>query len=97
MQFSHIVTLYKMAKAHDGAFTDMRPGETREVWGDLRSVKRAEFYAAQAAGVQTDAAVLLHRQDYDDEEQLEVGGLVYQVIRAYATGPDLIELTCARM
>ena len=62
----------------------------REVLAVLRSVSRAEFYAAQAVDYHPELVfVLSDYLDYADETLLLHDGRLYRVLRTYRTGQAL--------
>ena len=62
----------------------------REVLAALRSVSRAEFYAAQAVDYHPELVfVLSDYLDYTDETLLLHDGRLYRVLRTYRTGQAL--------
>lgn len=62
----------------------------REVFVALRSVGRAEFYAAQATDYRPEMVfVLSDYLDYADETLLLHDGRLYRVLRTYRTGQAL--------
>ncbi|MBQ3329994.1 MAG: hypothetical protein IJG87_02320 [Ruminococcus sp.] len=63
---------------------------TRAVFGDVRSVSRAEFFAAGAEGLRPEYQVSMFAPDYEGEKlaRLEIGGTMYQfaIYRTYFDG-----------
>ncbi len=66
--------------------------QVRTVYGERRSVKWAEFFAAEAAGTTLTAVFVLHADEYSGERVIEWNGNRYSVQRAYETG-STVELT----
>lgn len=66
--------------------------QVRTVYGERRSVKWAEFFAAEAAGTTLTAVFVLHADEYSGERVIEWNGNLYSVQRAYETG-STVELT----
>lgn len=67
---------------------------TRQVFCEVRSVSRSEWYSAQAQNIQADIVFALTVDaDYDGEKELIFHGQKFRVIRTYMT-EDGIELTC---
>lgn len=68
---------------------------TTEVFCDIRSVTRSEFYSAAHNGLQPSLVLRIsHAADYNGEKLAEVDGRLYSVIRSYrAPGTDAVELT----
>ena len=65
------------------------------VWADKLSAKRAEHYAANAAGIRVDIVFSVNADDYTGQTEVEWGGTKYSVVRSYAVGRGRVELTCA--
>lgn len=69
----------------------------REVFAEIRSATRSEYYNALNAGIQP--AFVFHltlAEDYQDERYVRYNGLKYRVVRTYMTDDDGIELTVER-
>lgn len=67
---------------------------TRQVFCEVRSVSRSEWYSAQAQNIQADIVFALTVEaDYQGEKELYYHDLKYRVIRTYVSD-DGIELTC---
>lgn len=74
------------------------PNKTRtttEIFCDIRSVTRSEFYSAAQSGLAPSLALRIsHAVDYNGQKLVEVEGDLYSVIRAYrAPDTDAVELT----
>jgi len=65
------------------------------VWADKLSVKRAEHYAANAAGIRVDIVFSVNADDYTGQTEVEWNSTKYNVVRSYAVGRGRVELTCA--
>jgi len=94
--FDAEVNLCKVVKGYSGGFPTETETKTA-VWADVQSVKRQEFYAAQSAGVQADIVFVVNTLDFDEHTRVEHDGKTYEIKRAYQTGLDHVELTCARV
>jgi len=66
------------------------------VFADKKSVKRQEYYAANAAGSRADVTFVVNADDYADQMRVEHNGIRYEVKRAYQIGLGRVELTCAK-
>lgn len=69
---------------------------SRSVWAERKTAKRAEFYSALAVNVRADVVFVVNIIDYENEQEIECGGEIYDVIRTYQNTLDHIELTCQR-
>ena len=83
---------------------DGYPKETetrREVFADVQSARRSEFYAARQTGTAINIVFLVRAVDYKDETRIEYirpgddEASVYSVIRAHTKGGEIYELNCA--
>lgn len=66
-----------------------------EVYVDLRSVKRSEFYASLQTGQELSVAFVMRVCDYAGQRRIEHDGKQYTVIRSYTDDGELLELNCA--
>lgn len=73
-----------------------QPIETEtEVYADVQSVKRSEFYIGRQAGLALAAAFLVRTCDYDGQPLVEYDGKRYRVERTYTKDGELVELNCS--
>ena len=74
-------------------------GTARQVYGNIRSVSRAEFFAAGEEGLRAEYQVRMFAPDYQGEQiaRIEIGGVMYQfkVYRTYIDANEQIELYLA--
>lgn len=88
-----VVDLISEAPGVHGVFEDPVQS-THQVFVEVRSVSRSEWYAAQAQNIQADIVfVLTVDADYNGEKELIFHDQKYRVIRTYMSD-DGIELTC---
>ena len=93
--WADVVKLRAVTKQYvDGFLTEVAT-ET-EVFADRHGVVRAEYYAAQAAGMQADIAFTLRLAEYGGQSELAYGGKIYDVVRTYELDSERIDLTCRR-
>lgn len=99
--YDEIISLIAEEKSAD-KYGDITVIQTsRNVFADLKSITRSEFYQAQAAGMKPEVKfVLADYLDYRNEEIVRYqpfGGVEedYSVIRTYRNGNQL-ELICKR-
>lgn len=87
MFFSDRVTLIAETLDWDdiGNTVPAQPVE-REVWADVRSISRAEFAAAGAAGLKPSLMAVVHACDYGGQTRLRWEGLTLEVYRTYRPG-----------
>lgn len=95
MYFSDKITLRTITRGNDA---DGYPTETNtdtEVWANVVSVTRAEFYASNANGINATQMFQINAEDWGNQTRVVYGGKVYEVIRAYQKGLGVVELTCS--
>lgn len=85
----------KTVTSYDDFGNPVKETETTEIFCDLRSVTRSEFYSAAHNGLQPSLILWIsHAADYNDEKLVRVDGNLYSVIRSYrAPDSDAVELT----
>lgn len=69
----------------------------REIYCNVKSISRSEFYNASTAGLKPSLIFLIHSFEYNNEEKVEFNGCAYNVIKTYMVNKDEIELTCEEM
>lgn len=76
-----------------------RPTETtREVFCQINSVTRSEFYSALNVGIRPELVFRLSvREEYQDERLACFEGKRYEIIRTYETEDGGIELTVRKV
>lgn len=92
MYFSDRITLIAETLTLDRIGNTV-PGDPvkTEVWADVRSIYRAEFAAAGAAGLKPSLMAVVHASDYGGQTRLRWEGLTLEVYRTYRRG-DVVEL-----
>ena len=68
----------------------------REVYAQLRSITRAEWFEAGRNGLRPDIAFVMMVFDYHGEEIIEWNGRRYGVYRTFIGRNDTIELYCEK-
>ena len=103
MFWSEVADLVKIENAtdEDGYTDETEVSRVKNVFINVKSVKRAEFYAARQAGVDMAMTFEVRTADYTGENIVEYKQpghkkpTAYRVIRTYTEGGDIIELNCA--
>ena len=102
MLWRDVATLVKVVKeTDDDGYKTPQTETRREVFVDVRSVKRSEFYAAKQAGTEIALVFLVRAADYDGETLVEYRKTetdeptAYRVVRAYTKAEEVFELNCA--
>lgn len=67
----------------------------RDVFADVKSVKRSEFWAGRQSDVELVLTVGMRACEYDGERLLDYNGKRYRVERAYTADGENIELNCS--
>lgn len=85
-------------KPNENGFQEETMVET-EIWGNIGSVKRQEFYAAAREGIQLDAAVTINAEDFKaavvngkKPELCRIGSVLHRIYRTYQTNDVEMEL-----
>lgn len=98
MYFSDQITLRSVIPViNSGGF---KTGETNTdvtVWADVKSVGRAEFYAADSVGRKIDIVFTVNQEDYAEQMTVVYSSTTYKVERAYNKGLGTVELMCSRL
>lgn len=99
--FDNRIKLIKTVTAQDENSYDIEKevGE-KTVFCEIKSVGRAEFYAAGQSGMKADAVITVHADEYSGETLIETLdfslNVRFRVGRSFKTGRD-IELTCSQV
>lgn len=97
MLYCDVIELISQKTKQDADGYPVIQEEKKEVFADVHSVTRTEFFAALKVGISETIAFRMASCDYDNEKLIEYGGLRYQVERAYRTNMDQIELNCSEV
>lgn len=86
--FDSVIKLIKVTETRN-AFGGLVRSETeREVFCEVQSVSRSEFYSAAEAGLSVSRVFLTPAINYDGETIVEYMGTRYGVTRTYQTDAD---------
>lgn len=69
----------------------------KEIFCNVKSVSKNEFYNAATAGLKPSLVFIIHSYEYGNEEKVEFEGVVYNVIRTYIVNSEELELTCEKV
>lgn len=97
MYWRDVATLVAITKEPDDDGYKAEHKELTEVFVDVQSVKRSEFYAARQSGIKIDLVFLVRAVDYSGEERVEFDGKTYAVVRAYTKAGEIYELNCSEI
>jgi len=104
MMWSEVADLVKIKdEADDDAYINtVEVSRKKDVFINVKSVRRSEFYAALQAGVDVAITFEVRTADYDGETIVEYkhprnkAVTIYRVVRSYTPdGGDTTELNCA--
>lgn len=97
MYFRDVIALVDVCSTPD-ADGYKTPQETKtEVFADLQSVRRAEFYDSLRAGVKMAEAFVVRAFDYSGQAYVEHDGKRYKVERTYTKDGEFVELNCSEV
>lgn len=97
MIYSDIITLVAESTSRDSDGYTVTTESTKEVYADIKSVKRDEFYKALRSGITAAIVCRIFAHDYNGQRLIDYAGIRYKVERAYSTTPDFVELTCSEV
>lgn len=96
MDRSEIITLLKPVKYQDAIGVWHETTEEKDVFCQVESVTRAEFFEAGRNGLNPDFKMTIFFGDYDGETMLQYKGATYAVYRTYHAKTDVLELYVER-
>lgn len=97
MKIDSVITLIAENKAAHGVH-ESATETSREVFCQVYSVNRTEFYAALNIGVRPELIFKLSvREEYQGERLASFEGTRYEIIRSYETNDGGVELTVRRV
>ena len=67
----------------------------REVFVNVKSIGRTEFFMAKQSGVQMKDAFEIRVCDFNDEKQIMYGDRLYNIERTYSKDGEIMELNCS--
>lgn len=100
MDRSNVITLIKETYTTDAIGQPVAAETTRDVFCNLQSVTRSEFFAAGAKGLFPELVATMFAPDYEDEKVAEItlfgAKKRFGVYRTYFASNDTIELYLER-
>lgn len=94
MYFSDKITLRAVVSGVDADGYPTQTNTDTEVFANVKSATRAEFYAANANGIQVTQMFEIHAEDWGNQTQVVYATKTYDILRSYAKGLGIVELTC---
>ena len=99
MYWRDVITLEAVQHGTDAEGYPTETVEATQVFSDLfadvQSTKRSEFYKAKQIGIDLAITVKLRAADYGGQERLVWNGKRYKVERAYTEAREMYELNCS--
>lgn len=91
-----VITLISemISNASDELGNVVKTQQRHDVYAKLLSIKRSEFYQAQAIGLTPTIAFEVYRFEYSAEKIVEFQGVKYNVLRSYPVNGERLELIC---
>lgn len=96
MDRSNVITLLSTAKTQDEFGVWQETETSRDVFCQVNSVTRAEFFDGGRNGLNPEYRFTLFFGDYDGEQTVIYNGKAYAVYRTYHARTDVIELYAER-
>lgn len=93
--FKDIASLISVTQTADSDGYKTTTETTVEVFVDVKSAVRSEFYAALKADVTISKVFEMRMCDYDDQKLIEHESKRYNIIRTYSADGEIIELNCS--
>lgn len=88
------LTLYAVAEVSRVGGVPVYSRTPTVVYAEAKSVKRAEWLAANQSGRSADIVFMVNADEYDNQTEAMYGSTTYKIIRSYRIGLDRVELTC---
>lgn len=97
MLFSNELILINNVFSFDDIGNQISEEERIEVFCNVKSITRAEFYNAATTDLKPSITFVVHLFEYNNEEKVEYEGVQYRVIRTYIANTEEIELICEKV
>jgi SPP1 family predicted phage head-tail adaptor len=94
MYFSDRIKLQTVTQGTDADGYPTKTSTCQEVWANVKSVTRSEFYAANASGIEASLMFEVHVEDWNNQTQVIYNSKTYDIIRSFQKGLGIVELTC---
>ena len=96
MRMDKIITLRSTVTVPNATGLAVETPTDTQVFADVQSVRRQEFYAANAAGNSVEIVFIINADEYGGQMDVIYNGAAYTVVRSYQKGLGRIELNCQR-
>lgn len=96
MLYRDVAELISASSTEDSAGYEDSILETRtEVFVNVKSVRRDEFYKSMQSGTELVIAFDLRACDYSGQKRIEYDGTQYRIVRVYTPDGEMLELNCS--
>ncbi|AVK48938.1 phage head-tail adapter protein [Clostridium sp. MF28] len=97
MAYDYGLTLIKYTFKTDKLMNQIPEEVKTDLYCDLKSVGRNEYYNAASQGLKPEIIFVIHKYEYNGEREILFEKNKYKVIRTYSTNFEEIELTCEKV
>lgn|SRR5690625_1774187 len=97
MTYDHELELVKETYVTDDIGNQIPVEEKTEVYCNVKSIGRNEFYNASTSDLKPEIVFTIHGYEYDNQNKVIFEGIQYSVIRTYRVAFEEIELICQRL
>lgn len=94
MDRSNVISLISKTYAADSIGQYVPTLVKRQVYCDVRSITRAEWYDAGRQGFKPDISFVMFAPDYQGEDEVEYNSRKYSIYRTYLAQNEALELYC---
>ena len=95
MLYRDVAQLISVTATEDSEGYDVVSEARTEVFVDVKSVRREEFYRSRQAGIDLTIAFDVRACDYDGQPRIEYNGKQYRIRRTYTRDGEMLELNCS--
>ncbi len=95
MMFRDVAKLVAVTSTEDQDGYDTASEVYTDVFVDVKSVTREEFYRSMQAGRELAIAFDIRACDYDGQPRIEYDGKQYKIERSYTKDGEVTELNCS--
>ena len=95
MRFRDVAELITVTTTEDKDGYDTSIESFVEVFVDVKSVTREEFYRSMQAGKELVRSFDIRACDYDGQPRIKYDGKQYKIVRAYTKDGEIMELNCS--
>lgn len=97
MAYDYGLTLIKYTFKTDKLMNQIPEEVKTDLYCDLKSVGRNEYYNAASQGLKPEIIFVIHNYEYNGEREILFEKNRYKVIRTYSKDFEEIELTCEKV